>query len=80
MNLFFETDHSNFPELADDQIIYSCYYDKTIKNSLSFCLKKIKFWNLLTGKVTQIYDDSMGAKMTTITEDKPCKRAYLGII
>ena len=49
-------------------------------NLLSFCLKKIKFWNLLTGKVTQIYDDSMGAKMTAITEDKPCKRAYLGII
>ena len=42
--------------------------------------QKIKFWNLLTGKVTQIYDDSMGTKMTAITEDKPCKRAYLGII
>ena len=74
-NLFVETEHSNFPELADDQIICSCYYDK---NLLSFCLKKIKFWNLLTGKVTQIYDDSMGTKMTAITEDKPCKRAYLG--
>ena len=35
---------------------------------------------ILTGKVTQIYDDSMGTKMTAITEDKPCKRAYLGII
>ena len=37
-----------------------------------------KIWNLLTGKVTQIYDDSMETKMTAITEDKPCKRAYLG--
>jgi hypothetical protein len=77
-NLFFETDRSNFPELADDQIICSCYYDKTTKNLLSFCLKKIKFWNLLTGKVTQIYDDPMGAEMTAIAVDKPCKRAYLG--
>ena len=77
-NLFFETDRSNFPELADDQIICSCYYDKTTKNLLSFCLRKIKFWNLLTGKVTQIYDDPMGTEMTAIAVDKPCKRAYMG--
>ena len=32
----------------------------------------------LTGKVTQICDDPMGAKMTAIAIDKPCKRAYLG--
>ena len=76
--LFFETDRSNYPDLADDQVICSCYYDKTTKNLLSFCLKKIKFWNLLTGKVRQIYDDPMGAEMTAIAVDKPCKRAYLG--
>ena len=34
----------------------------------------------LTCKVTQIYDDSMGTKMTAIAVDKPCKRAYLEII
>ena len=77
-NLFFETDRSNFPELADDQVICSCYYDKTTKNLLSFCLRKIKFWNLLTGKVTQIYDDPMGSEITAIAVDKPCKRAYMG--
>ena len=31
----------------------------------------------LTDKVTQIYDDQMGAKMTAIAIDKPCKKAYL---
>ena len=77
-NIFFETDRSNFPDLADDQVICSCYYDKTTKNLLSFCLRKIKFWNLLTGKVTQMYDDPMGNEMTAIAVDKPCKRAYLG--
>ena len=76
--LFFETDRSNNPDLADDQVICSCYYDKTTKNLLSFCLKKIKFWHLLTGKVVQIYDDPMGAEMTAIAVDKPCKRAYMG--
>ena len=33
---------------------------------------------ILTGKVTQIYDDPIGAKMTAIAVDKPCKRVYLG--
>ena len=32
----------------------------------------------LTGKVTQIYDNPMGAKITAIAIDKPCKRVYLG--
>ena len=27
----------------------------------------------IKGKVTQIYDDPMGAKMTAIAVDKPCK-------
>ena len=76
--LCFETDRSNCPELADDEVICGCYYDKTTKNLLSFCLRKIKFWNLLTGKVSQIYDDPMGAEMTAIAVDKPCKRAYMG--
>ena len=31
----------------------------------------------LTDKVTQIYDDPMGAKKTSISIDKPCKKAYL---
>ena len=75
---FFETDKNNCPDLADDQVILSCYYDKTTKRLLSFCLKKIKFWNILTGKVKQIYDDPMGNEMTAVAVDKPCKRAYLG--
>ena len=76
--LFFETDTSNSPELADDQTICSCYYDYASLNLISFCLKKIKFWNLLTGKIRLIYNDPMGAEMTAIAVDENCKRAYIG--
>ena len=76
--LFFETDRSNCPDLADDQSICSCYYDYESLNLISFCLRKIKFWNLLTGKVRVIYDDPMGSEMTAIAVDNTCKRAYLG--
>ena len=76
--LFLETDRSNCPELADDQAICFCYYDYYSLNLVSFCLRKIKFWNLLTGKIRLIYDDPMGGEMTAIDVDKTCKRAYLG--
>ena len=76
--LFFETDRANNPELADDQVICSCYYDKTAKTLLSFCLRKIKIWNILTGKVKQIYDDPMGGEVTAIIVDRNVKRGFLG--
>ena len=76
--LFYETDRSNFPDSADDHIICSCYYDYSSLNLISFCLRKIKFWNLLTGKIRFIYNDPMGCEMTAIAVDKSCKRAYLG--
>ena len=76
--LFFETNKSNCPDLADDQAICSCYYDYSSLNLISFCLRKIKFWNLLTGKVRLLYEDPMGEEITAITVDTACKRAYLG--
>ena len=76
--LFFETDRTNCPELADDQVICSCFYDKTSKSVLSFCLRKIKIWNILTGKVKQIYDDPMNNEITAITVDMNVKRGFLG--
>ena len=74
----FETNRTNYPELADDQVICACYYDKVTKTLLSFCLKKIKMWNILTGKVKQIYDDIMGNEITAVTVDKNVKRGFIG--
>ena len=48
--MLFETDRSVNPDLADDQIILSCYYEKITKTIISFCLRKIKMWNIFTGK------------------------------
>ena len=76
--LFYETNKANFPDSADDQAICACYYDYASLNLISFCLRKIKFWNLLTGKVRIIYDDPMGVEITAIAVDETCKRAYLG--
>jgi len=77
-NVFFESNKSNYPELADDQGIFCCHYDYASLNLISFCTKKIKVWNILTGKIRYIYDYPKGSEITSIAVDKNCKRAYLG--
>jgi len=76
--IFFETDKSLNPELADDQIIFSSFYDKFSKSFLSFSLRKIKIWNPFTGKIRKVYEDPMGNEITAFAMDKNMKRVFLG--
>lgn len=76
--IFFETDKSLNPELADDQIIFSSFHDKYSKSFLSFSLRKIKIWNPFTGKIRKVYDDPMKNEITALTLDKNMKRIFLG--
>lgn len=76
--IFFETDKSLNPELADDQIIFSSFYDKFSKSFLSFSLRKIKIWNPFTGKIRKVYEDPMGNEITSFALDKNMKRVFLG--
>ena len=76
--MLFETDRSVNPDLADDQIILSCYYEKITKTIISFCLRKIKMWNIFTGKLSKVYEDPMNNEITAIAIDKNTKRAFLG--
>jgi hypothetical protein len=76
--IFFETDKSLNPELADDQIIFACFYDKVAKSIISFCLRKIKMWNPFTGKIKKVYEDPMQNEITALTIDRNMKRSFLG--
>jgi len=76
--VFYETDKSLNPELADDQIIFSCCFDKFSKCIISFSLRKIKLWNPFTGKVKKVYDDPMGNEITSLSLDKNMKRIFIG--
>jgi len=75
---FYETDISLNPELADDQIIFACFYDKVVKSIISFCLRKIKMWNPFTGKIKKVYEDPMGNEITAFAIDLNLKRCFLG--
>lgn len=76
--IFYETDKSLNPELADDQLIFSCCYDKFSKNLMNFSLRKIKMWNPFTGKIKKVIDDPMGNEITSLCMDKNMKRIFIG--
>jgi WD40 repeat protein len=76
--IFYESDNSLNPDIADDQIVFACYYDKIAKNLISFCLRKIKMWNPFTGKIKKVYEDPMNNEITAYTIDKNYKRSFLG--
>jgi len=77
-NVIYETDKSLNPNLADDQIIFSCLYDKIAKLLICFCLNKIKIWNPFTGKVQKVYEDPMENEITAFAIDTNLKRTFLG--
>ena len=77
-NIIFETDKAQNPNLADDQIILACFYDKISKSIISFCLRKIKMWNIFTGKLKKVYEDPMNNEITALAIDVNMKRAFLG--
>ena len=77
-NIIFETDKAQNPNLADDQIILACFYEKITKSIISFCLRKIKMWNIFTGKLNKVYEDPVNNEITALTIDVNMKRAFLG--
>ncbi len=71
---FFE--FSNY-QFKCDQIILGYFYVKIIKSIISFCLRKIKIWNIFTEKLNKVYEDPMNNEITALTIDINMKRAFL---
>ena len=52
------------------------FYENIGKSIITFCLRKIKFWNIFTGKLKQVYDDPMGNEITAVAVDRNVKRGF----
>ena len=77
--LIYEKGKDKNPNLSDDNPILGCVYNNLSKDLITFSNKKIKLWNIFTGKVKKTYDDLMkGNEITAFTCDKQMKRFYLG--
>ena len=77
--LIFEKGKEKNPNLTDDNQLLSCVYNKLSKDLISISNKRIKIWNIFTGKMKKSYDDLMkGNEITAFTCDSQMKRFYLG--
>ena len=77
--LIYEKGKDKNPNLSDDNPLLGCVYNNLSKDLITFSNKKIKLWNIFTGKVKKSYDDLMkGNEITAFTCDKQMKRFYLG--
>ena len=77
--LIFEKGKEKNPNFTDDNQLLSCVYNKLSKDLISISNKRIKIWNIYTGKNKKSYDDLMkGNEITAFTCDSQMKRFYLG--
>ena len=76
--MLFETDTSNNPDLVDDTLVLGTYYNSNFYEFICVCLKKIKIFSALTGKITKIYENIMQGEIMTYDKDKSLKRIYIG--
>ena len=77
--LIFEKGKEKNPNFTDDNQLLSCIYNKLSKDLISISNKRIKIWNIYTGKMKKSYEDLMkGNEITAFTCDSQMKRFYLG--
>ena len=77
--LTYEKGKDKNPNLTDDNPLLGCVYNNLSKDLITFSNRRIKIWNIFTGKVKKAFDDLMkGCEITTFTCDKQMKRFYLG--
>ena len=77
--LLYEKGKANNPTLCDDNQIIGCVFNSLSYELITFSTQRIKFWNLLTGKVKKMYEDFLnGAELFIYELDKRGKKCYIG--
>ena len=77
--ILFEKGKTTNPLLCDDSIIIGCIFNSYNNEIISISTQRIKFWNILNGKVNKMYEDLMnGSDISVFELDKRNKKIYLG--
>ena len=77
--ILFEKGKTTNPLLCDDSIIIGCVFNSFNNEIISISTQRIKFWNILNGKVNKMYEDLMnGSDISVFELDKRNKKIYLG--
>ena len=77
--LIYEKGKTKNPNLCDDNLILGCIYNNFQNDLITFSHKRVKLWDIFTGKVKIIFEDPMeGGEITTFAHDIQMKRFYIG--
>ena len=77
--LMYEKGKTKNPILCDDNLILGCIFNSFQDDLITFSSKRVKLWDIYTGKVKTIFEDPMeGGEITCFTHDKEMKRFYIG--
>ena len=77
--VMYEKGKTKNPSLCDDNLILGCIYNHFQDDLITFSSKRVKLWDIYTGKVKIIFEDPMeGGEITSFAHDKEMKRFYIG--
>ena len=77
--LIYEKGKTKNPNLCDDNLILGCIYNNFQNDLITFSHKRVKLWDIFTGKVKIIFEDPMEeGEITSFAHDKQMKRFYIG--
>ena len=77
--LMYEKGKTKNPTLCDDNLILGCIYNNFQNDLITFSSKRVKLWDIYTGKVKIIFEDPMeGGEITSFAHDREMKRFYIG--
>ena len=77
--LIYEKGKTKNPSLCDDNLILGCIYNNFQDDLITFSSKRVKLWDIYTGKVKIIFEDPMeGGEITSFAHDREMKRFYIG--
>ena len=77
--LIYEKGKTKNPNLCDDNLILGCIYNHFQNDLITFSNKRVKLWDIFTGKVKIIFEDPMeGGEITSFAHDIQMKRFYIG--
>ena len=68
-------------DLCDTQLVLGCFYKPSKFYFYTVCLKKIKIWNMLNGKLKSVFDDFLtipNSEITSFCTDKAMKKLFIG--
>ena len=77
--VIYEKGKTKNPNLCDDNLILGSIYNHFQNDLITFSSKRVKLWDIYTGKVKIIFESPMeGGEITSFAHDREMKRFYIG--